>query len=106
MTEKPIIFTKSTKSAARMQTDLVLPDPDEAEPLIVKRYREEASRLYKTLPLPSGKEEEWRRTSLQGIDFSGFKTSKDPHSDAMTLPYDLMCLSLEKKMAGRFSSLR
>ncbi len=101
MTEKPIIFTKSTKSAARTQTDLVLPDPDEAEPLIVKRYREEASRLYKTLPLPSGKEEEWRRTSLQGIDFSGFKTSTDPHSDAMTLPYDLMAPVAGEKNGGQ-----
>jgi len=101
MTEKPIIFTKSTKGTGGIQTDLVLSDTIEVEPVFVKRYREEAARWYKKLPLPSGKEEEWRRTSLQKIDFGGFRTSMDPKLDSMALPAELMTPVTGEKNGGQ-----
>jgi len=39
-------------------------------PAVIKEYRESAWQSYQELPLPSLKDEAWRRTSLTGFDFS------------------------------------
>lgn len=73
MTEKPIIIKKPTRTTRIQQVDLQI-DPqflDENE--AVRKYRQNAWRTYQSLPLPKGNEEEWRRTSLNSVDFSAIK---------------------------------
>ena len=43
------------------------------EPEWLRARRREAFEVYERLPLPSRSDEEWRRTSLKGLDLSSFE---------------------------------
>ncbi len=72
MTDKPIIITKRVKRAAQPQADLgFIPEIKDEFP-ILRSYRQNAWKTYQSTPLPTGTEEEWRRTSLKEVDFTVF----------------------------------
>jgi len=73
MTEKNLIIHKKSSQSVAAQTDLSI-DPlmTETNPL-VQRYREKAWAKYQSMNIPDGSQEDWRRTSLRGIDFSSFR---------------------------------
>lgn len=47
---------------------------DEKEPMWLRGLRREARDLYRELPWPSMKDEEWRRTDISHIDFTGYQS--------------------------------
>lgn len=73
MTDTPIIIKKGRKTTAEPQPDLTFLPQFNDENGVVRDYRQKAWQLYQTLSLPKGTEEEWRRTSLQQIDFAAFR---------------------------------
>lgn len=73
MTDKPIIIKKSSQRAVETQLDVnFIPHINDSND-VVREYRQKSWKKYQATPLPIGNEEEWRRTSLKAIDFSGFK---------------------------------
>jgi len=74
MTEKPIIIKQTNHNTRTQQADLQFAPQFFDENLVLREYRQKAWKTYLDLPLPNGKEEDWRRTSLKGIDFSTIKT--------------------------------
>jgi len=74
MTEKPIIIKQTNRNTRTQQADLQFTPQFFDENLMLREYRQKAWKAYLDLPLPNGKEEDWRRTSLKGIDFSTIKT--------------------------------
>jgi Fe-S cluster assembly protein SufD len=53
----------------------------ESVPPVLREYRQHAWQAFQQLPLPTLKDEAWRRTSLQGLNLSALKLAKD-HQDA------------------------
>lgn len=74
MTEKPIIIKQTNRNTRSQQVDLQFTPRFLDENPVLRAYRQNAWKTYLGLPLPSGKEEDWRRTSLKGVEFSTIKT--------------------------------
>ncbi len=71
-------------------------------PAFLKEYRERAWSLYKTLPMPTLKDEPWRRTDIHGLDVAGFKLpAAGSLPNAPSTPRWLLKPLVAKKHAGQ-----
>lgn len=73
MTDKPITIKKTNRKSPEPQKDLgFVPEFTDTNQVVLS-YRTKAWQTYQSMPLPTGSEEEWRRTSLREVDFAGFR---------------------------------
>jgi Fe-S cluster assembly protein SufD len=92
MTDKPIIIKKKSIQISPAQLDLQFSPKISDENRVVRTYRQKSWQKYQSTPLPKGKEEEWRRTSLKSVDFTSFdliteeKYSKVKFPDKLSEP--------------------
>ncbi len=77
----------SQKNRGTQQDLKIVPKFNDALPS-VRKYRELAWENYTSRPIPDGSQEDWRRTSLKGIDFSSFKLINPDEFSIDAIPQD------------------
>lgn len=77
MTEKPITIRRFSQQTEQPQPDLQLTPVNASEVEIVRQYRETAWQNYRSKPIPSANDKDWRRTNLKGVDFSSIRLWED-----------------------------
>lgn len=101
MTDTPITITKFRKtSAASIKNLSVNPIFNDAN-VIVREYRQKAWERFNSLPMPSEDEEDWRRTSLQGIRFEEFSLINPRQKSETKFPVQLSEPVADKKHGGQ-----
>lgn len=101
MIEKPIIIKKTYRKVEEGQPDLKFTPVIEDDNIIVRQYRQQAWRSYREAALPTGKEEEWRRTSLKTIDFSSFEEFRSSNFTNIEFPERLSKPVVGEKNGGQ-----
>lgn len=89
MTEKPIIIKRSARTTSVAQQDVQFIPQFADQNDALRQYRQNAWKVYQSTPLPLGTEEEWRRTSLQKIDFSSFDLIDQENYSEIEFPANL-----------------
>lgn len=101
MTDKPIIIKKSSQRAIETQPDVQFVPRFTDLNGVIKDYRQKAWQLYQARPLPIGTEEEWRRTSIKAVDFSGFELVNGNNYPAIEFPTSLSAPVAGEKNGGQ-----
>jgi Fe-S cluster assembly protein SufD len=69
-------------------------------PNFLRDYRERAWNSYLTLPMPTVKDEAWRRTDIRSLDVTNFSLPSDISTERLPPPPKWLLKPLIKKMAG------
>jgi len=101
MTDKPIIIKKSSRQAGANQADLAFSPQFGDVNGKLREYRQKSWKIYQEKPFPTGKEEEWRRTSLKDIEFSSFKQTTVSENSEITFPSKLSTPVAGEKNGGQ-----
>ena len=68
----------------------------------IQNYRQEAWQIYQNLPMPTLKDEPWRRTDLRGMPSESFRLpARDAYLDLAPLPEDLTKPIADREHAGQ-----
>lgn len=101
MTDRPIIIKRSSQRAVKTQADVKFVPQFSDSNAVIKNYRQKAWSLYQATQLPIGTEEEWRRTSVKGVDFSGFTLVNSENYPAIEFPISLSAPVAGEKNGGQ-----
>jgi Fe-S cluster assembly protein SufD len=90
-TTRPVGGVGMTTSASRAIAEQTIRDVsrEQNEPEWLLRRRLEAWRSFEAMAMPTGMEEEWRRTDISGIDLDAALAGRAPARGRFTLPGDL-----------------
>lgn len=89
MTDNSVVIRKFSNTGKGVQSDLqIRPEINDAQDFI-REYRQAAWDTYKSTPLPTGMEEDWRRTSLSSVRFSDFMQVTGQDDNNIQLPQRL-----------------
>jgi len=73
MTDNPVVMTKRNKDLQAANSEFVIEPVFDESNSIIHDYRKKSWEAFKSLPMPTDRDEDWRRTTLKGIRFDQFK---------------------------------
>ncbi len=101
MIENPVIVTKKHKETKDSEPRLVIkPEFFDSDP-VVRDYRMRSWDLFNSLPIPTDKDEDWRRTSLKEIKFDQFKLLDQITKNQVRIPAQLSEPMADQKHGGQ-----
>ncbi len=101
MIENPVIVTKKHKETKDSEPRLVIkPEFFDSDP-VVRNYRMRSWDLFNSLPMPTDKDEDWRRTSLKEIKFDQFKLFDQITKNQVQIPAQLSEPMADQKHGGQ-----
>ena len=100
MTDNSVVIRKFSNTGKGVQSDLqIRPEINDAQDFI-REYRQAAWDTYKSTPLPTGMEEDWRRTSLSSVRFSDFMQVTGQDDNNIQLPQRLSDPVMSQEKSG------
>jgi Fe-S cluster assembly protein SufD len=100
MTDSVVKITRSSRDIAPISTEIGF-TPDFSDNNELNPFRKSSWDEWKSLPFPSEKDVEWRRTSLKGLAIEKYQLANNLDYDAAQLPSHLDQTLLEKNQGGR-----
>ncbi len=101
MTDTPIIVTKFHKGTLTGPSLLTIQPEFKDSNTTIREYREKSWKTYNSLPMPTEKDEDWRRTSLRDITFDKFKVIDTANRPNVKFPAHLIEPIADKKHGGQ-----
>lgn len=101
MTDNPIIVTRFHKETLAGPSSLTISPEFKDSNATIREYRRKSWNTFNLLPMPTEKDEDWRRTSLRNIAFDKF-TIIDPADQSKTqFPPQLIEPMADRKHGGQ-----
>ncbi len=101
MTDTPITVTRFHKEGSTVPSVLnIHPEFNDTDP-ITREYRQNCWKTFNSLPMPTERDEDWRRTSLHGINFGKFTQIDPEQKSETTFPVQLIEPMADKKHGGQ-----
>lgn len=101
MIDNQVIVTKKHNEHKASGSEFVIrPEFDDLNP-IIRDYRKKSWDIFNSLPMPTEKDEDWRRTSLKEIKFDQFKLIDQMNPDHAGLPAHLSEPMADKNHGGQ-----
>lgn len=101
MTDKPIIVTKFHKDTLPGPSSLTIRPEIKDSNLAIQEYRRRSWNAFNSLPMPTEKDEDWKRTSLRNIAFDKFTLTDPVNPSNMRFPSHLIEPMADRKHGGQ-----